>query len=584
MSRIYLVILILCHHAYSQQSINNLRKATADEIKEIVPDSLYKEVKKQSEHVSPFIEAEITETILLEKYKSSKTQQELDQTKDEFKLYYQKMVNQGFNKDDLIKTSNKMTLDLYDDVIKQNSEQDSQLKADIAKKQNQIIEMYDKHYNKWEHTQQNSNLDSEDLTSKITDEKRKQYKTELSVLMEKESALNNEIKDLLSKSKTLQEGSKRAQDFQSFLKEIVTDLDYTKAGSQKEDLQSPQFSKIDLYVPSEFNLEKYKLSKSTFNEDLSIFSNQNSISPLCYKSTTTSNDMTLFLSDGNDVIKKLEEKEQRELKGKFYFSWGYNRAWHSKSDVTFTTSEGTFTIHDAHGDDRPSPFDPKIYFNPATLSIPQYNLKLGYEFNDKWSIEAGTDHMKWVFDNKRRYNITGHFEPKVVIENPDSQHGWDAVHAVDFEHAKELGDASWLGFEHSDGYNYVHVSGVFNQRLLETKKKIFAIDTQIAGGVGLMVPKTKVNMHRDQAWNWVGLDNRFHVAGAGAHADARLKITFFDRVYIQGVTRGNAIKVKNALVNTETDPTARLEHTPIYSGQVSVEIGAKFPIYKKKKK
>ena len=172
MSRIYLVILILCHHAYSQQSINNLRKATADEIKEIVPDSLYKEVKKQSEHVSPFIEAEITETILLEKYKSSKTQQELDQTKDEFKLYYQKMVNQGFNKDDLIKTSNKMTLDLYDDVIKQNSEQDSQLKADIAKKQNQIIEMYDKHYNKWEHTQQNSNLDSEDLTSKITDEKR----------------------------------------------------------------------------------------------------------------------------------------------------------------------------------------------------------------------------------------------------------------------------------------------------------------------------------------------------------------------------------------------------------------------------
>ena len=95
-----------------------------------------------------------------------------------------------------------------------------------------------------------------------------------------------------------------------------------------------------------------------------------------------------------------------------------------------------------------------------------------------------------------------------------------------------------------------------------------------------MVPKTKVMMHRDEMWQWKGLDNRFHLAGYGGHADARLKFTFWDRISLVGMVRGNVIKIDNALVYTDRDPEARLSHTPIKSVQATV--GLEVKIFKKK--
>jgi len=574
-SALFLVLVSLMPQAFSQDEKQGLRKATLEEIKELVPKEVLNSAKEYSSKVTPFVEREVTNRNLLEKYSESKTVEEFLQTKEEFKQYYQKLVNEGHTKNSLIKISNNMNIDLYDNLLIRNEGIEKEIRNSIAEKMLIIEDLYSDHLIKW-------NLSLEEFDN-LSESKRQEYLKDSKRIKNEDKKITEEIKTKLSLSKNLKEGELEAKNFQNMLKEVVGEVDYSKLGSVKTQVKEPQASKVQVFVPTNFSLESYKLNANKLNGNISLLTDHGKALPLCYRKTTSGNDMTLFLNDGQDVLTELSQKEAKNFKGKIYFSWGYNRAWHTNSDATFSTSEGTFTIHDAHGDDRPTKFDPKIYFNPTKMSIPQYNLKLGYEFNDKWGIEIGTDHMKWVFDNQRKYEITGDFDGQVVIDNPNSQHGWDAVHAVDFDEVKESGDVTWLGFEHTDGYNYAHVTGVYNQKLYQTKKKVFSLDARFGAGIGVMVPKTKVMMHRDEAWNWQGVDNKFHVAGGGAHADVRLKMTFFDRVFIQGVARGNAVKIQNALVDGERDPGARLEHSPIYSGQLSVEIGASFPINKKKK-
>ena len=60
-------------------------------------------------------------------------------------------------------------------------------------------------------------------------------------------------------------------------------------------------------------------------------------------------------------------------KGKVYVTWGYHRGQHTRSDVTFKTPDGTFTIHNVLGVDRPSN-SLRSYIDPTKFTQPQYNL------------------------------------------------------------------------------------------------------------------------------------------------------------------------------------------------------------------
>jgi len=88
-----------------------------------------------------------------------------------------------------------------------------------------------------------------------------------------------------------------------------------------------------------------------------------------------------------------------------------------------------------------------------------------------------------------------------------------------------------------------------------------------------MVPRTDIRLYYqkdDGGSDRYGINNKFHIAGYGVHADARLKFTFWDKVFLQATVRGSRIKVKNALVD---GAGASLEHTPINSVQVIGQIG-----------
>lgn len=64
-------------------------------------------------------------------------------------------------------------------------------------------------------------------------------------------------------------------------------------------------------------------------------------------------------------------------KGKFYFYWGGNRGYYSKSDITFKGEDYSFTLQNVEAHDKPKGWHID-YINPTRITIPQTNLRLGY--------------------------------------------------------------------------------------------------------------------------------------------------------------------------------------------------------------
>jgi hypothetical protein len=302
-------------------------------------------------------------------------------------------------------------------------------------------------------------------------------------------------------------------------------------------------------------------SPSLFNHD---------VTPLCFPQSKSPLDS---LTKNVENVFKVNPPKKRMI----YFSWGYNRGFHSKSDATFKTADGTFTIHDAVGRDRQSK-DILDYVIPSRIPIPQYNLRIGYQLNDHWDIVAGLDHMKWVFDNQLKYEVTGDYNHTVFVPDPSGDPA--LLTGLTFDQVKQTGDVRWLSFEHTNGYNYVHAGAIYKSNLFTSRNGDFKIETGIGAGAGIMVPQTTVKYHQDTWWNWQGVDNQFHVAGFGGHAEAKIQLGY-KNFFIEPVVRGTYIKINNALVQSQGEV---LEHTPIGSIQFIVQGGYKIPIKERKKR
>ncbi len=262
-------------------------------------------------------------------------------------------------------------------------------------------------------------------------------------------------------------------------------------------------------------------------------------------------------------------------KGKVYVTWGYHRGQHSRSDVTFKTPDGTFTIHNVLGVDRPSN-SLRSYIDPTKFTQPQYNLHFGYMITDKIAIEVGTDHMKWVMDMSENYEVTGTY-------NRDF---WINGQSYSLEDLREAGYNPPIHLEHTDGYNYPHLGVVYYQNLFNSINKRWSVDAGVGTGLGMLVTKTNIYIADGLDGSVRHNDNNYKIAGYGFHADARLRISFRTRnnigVHLMGTARGVHGKVEAAPFLDNYGGT--IEHTGINSLQLGVMGGVTIPVFEGKKK
>ncbi len=223
------------------------------------------------------------------------------------------------------------------------------------------------------------------------------------------------------------------------------------------------------------------------------------------------------------------EKYTAHNKGKFYIFWGGNRESYSKSDIRFKGADYDFTLHNVSAHDKPKGLHID-YFNPARMTIPQTNLRIGYFISDHYNISIGFDHMKYVMYNDKRVSYSGYYpNPGTYNENP-----------ADGELTL---DEDFLLFEHTDGLNYVNteisrVDDISKLFRIGNTDKIQVNITEGIGG-GFLYPKTNTTL--------LGKDryDEFNIAGYGLSAKVGLNLTFFKYFFIQTELKGGYIEMNN---------------------------------------
>ncbi|MBK7226258.1 MAG: hypothetical protein WAS56_10705 [Saprospiraceae bacterium] len=227
------------------------------------------------------------------------------------------------------------------------------------------------------------------------------------------------------------------------------------------------------------------------------------------------------------VYKVKSQKESR-----FYFYWGYNRAFFALSDIHFKGPNYDFTLYDISAADRPSKFG-AVYVKPSTITIPQYNYRLGYRLNNRWTISLGMDHMKYVIRNHQKSTISGYID-SLESKNYSGQYQNDTITIRN----------DFLQFEHTDGLNNISLDIEYSFLKIPLYKNSLRLNFIGSFGGLVVIPRTDVTLfgHR--------VNNKFHLSGYTFNAKLAPRIEWKSRLFLESTIRCGYMILPDILVNT----------------------------------
>jgi hypothetical protein len=253
------------------------------------------------------------------------------------------------------------------------------------------------------------------------------------------------------------------------------------------------------------------------------------------------------------------EKYTAHNKGKFFFAFGGNRERYNKSDIHFKGNNFDFTVKDAVAEDKPKGWHVD-YINPTRFTIPQTNMKFGYFISDHYAVSFNIDHMKYVFTQTQKANVSGYVNLPSTDDGSVYNGNYNNI-PVDFT------DGSFLKFEHTNGLNYVHleiarlddISNAFG--IVNTDK--FQINFTEGVGAGFLYPRTDATVLGEKR------HDDFHVAGYGVSAKAGFNFTFFKYFFIQTEAKGGYINMPDIQISDDKSQKAS-QHFVFIESIVSV--------------
>ena len=221
----------------------------------------------------------------------------------------------------------------------------------------------------------------------------------------------------------------------------------------------------------------------------------------------------LFLSlDSATFAQELNQSD----KGSFYFYWGYNRSAYTKSDLHLVGRGYDFTIKNMSASDNPEKLS-STYLDPKWLTVPQFNLRLGYFFKDKWAVSLGYDHMKYLMRHEQDVTLNGFIEPGISnlwggqYNNEVSTTNYDDIH-----------------YENSNGLNYIRVElARYFDLLALGKNNWFRLRAQVAAATGILYSVNDLNFNNQ-------FDRSTHsISGYGISIHPGVRLEFLNHIFIQ---------------------------------------------------
>ena len=239
-------------------------------------------------------------------------------------------------------------------------------------------------------------------------------------------------------------------------------------------------------------------------------------------------------------------------RGSFYFTWGYNREWYTKSTIHFrntTTDNYDFTFINAKAHDRPDLTD---FYKITNLTVPQYDMNLGYFFNDKHDlgIELSWDHLKYIVTDNQVMHVQGQIRGHQIDK--------DTLVTPDFVH-----------LQHTNGNNYLMINLVKRQKLWSSKHLQLSALGKVGGGPLISYTISTVLGN--------GQEGPFHYHGVVAALSAGLKLDIFRYFFIQTDLQGAWADYTNTRLGADQQGLAT-HH--FYSMQYKYLFGFNVPIGK----
>ena len=205
-----------------------------------------------------------------------------------------------------------------------------------------------------------------------------------------------------------------------------------------------------------------------------------------------------------------------QAKRAMFVYWGYNRSFYTDSKISFFGPGYDFSLAGVQATDRPSP-DFITYVDPSTLTVPQFNTRIGFNFKKKWALSFGYDHMKYVIVHGPTYLLSGRINPLI-----DPISNWSG----DYNAEPVTTDESILHYENTNGMNYIRAEISHIDKLVRVSNA-FAIYSVSSLGAGLVLNYNDFTFAGEKSMTTLSL------SGVGASAHLGLRLEFFRHFFLQ---------------------------------------------------
>ena len=222
---------------------------------------------------------------------------------------------------------------------------------------------------------------------------------------------------------------------------------------------------------------------------------------------------------------ELSAKSHKKHTGSIYFSWGYNKEWYTNSTLSVKQSSLGNDYQFLHVTAHDHPGWDEGLFSKA-LSIPQYNYRLGYYFNDKQdlAIEINFDHTKYLIADGQSVHMVG------------TQNNTHVDQQVPFSQAN--------GFYYylNNGANFLLFNFVKKYPLYKAKNNHFKLDITGKAGIGPVIPHVQNSLFGQ-------INNQgFQFGGWNTGLETALRATFMRYGYIEFAQKVDYARYSNLVV------------------------------------
>ena len=205
-----------------------------------------------------------------------------------------------------------------------------------------------------------------------------------------------------------------------------------------------------------------------------------------------------------------------QAKRAMFVYWGYNRSFYTDSKISFFGPGYDFSLAGVQATDRPSP-DFITYVDPSTLTVPQFNARIGFNFKKKWALSFGYDHMKYVIVHGPTYLLSGKINPGIdLISNWSGEYNAEPITT----------DESTLHYENTNGMNYIRAEISHIDKLVRASNA-FAIYTVSGLGAGLVLNYNDFTFAGEKSMTTLSM------SGVGASAHLGIRFEFFRHFFLQ---------------------------------------------------